>query len=286
MLRDGDVATATKGTFNHKWISDNYQSMKDMFCPSHYSAAYTQAVLMDSRELRLMAITQPTMMENPPIILEDVVSILTVNQGHARDCIVSKGDDTVWYVRIEKRNHINAPSFDWHTSQIPGLLASQIQTISLGDDVLGCNVVYKNDLQKMYRLNFTGIRSLISVNSNSFGELGSVSTTAVAGSYGSGSSDEEIIAIQGNEIGLGVLTTKKFVFWGSAMVLSEYGVYGHNEGEKPLYQPVATAYSFIYVTDKGAYAVSTKYSNMFPPVQIGSTVVDSGYFDLSQSPPC
>lgn len=287
MQTDGTVSLPSYPTRNYPWISSNYTNFQDMFCPSDYNRNFTQLVLMSDGKLRSLRLLDKSAMADPPVVLTDVSRIMSVNQGHARDCIISRKDNTVWYVALDNGG-------TWFTERIPGMLAEDVKTISIGDDYSACRVVFKSDPKTAVR--YGQYRTLVTVNNHVFQNAGihTIKMSAPVGTvlyspadrlFRFFGADEEIIEMQGNEVAMGVMTAKRLRIVQNTLTFDPmtgealFGWYdtSWNSDETPLYLPVATAYSIIYVTSKRA---STWV--------LGSpTHVDTGYFPIIQSgAPC
>lgn len=177
IFRDGYVYWNGGNENLHPWLRDNMNNLKDIFMPSTdnptAAAHNVQIVLTKNGELRKLDLQDATEYNNPPLfrgttvsgatkIFTDAYKIISVNQAHGNDCIVSCTDDTVWHVRVNNHyaSYNSATPKYTHAVQIDNLKASDILFACHGDPNESGYVVQKDDLTKLYKLERTASEAL------------------------------------------------------------------------------------------------------------------------------
>ena len=177
IFRDGYVYWNGGNETLHPWLRDNMNNLKDIYMPSTDNttadAHNVQIVLTKNGELRKLDLRDATEYNNPPLfrgttvsgatkIFTDAYKIISVNQAHGNDCIVSCTDDTVWHVRVNNHyaSYNTATPKYTHAVQIDNLKASDIHFACHGDRNESGYVVQKDDLTKLYKLERTASEAL------------------------------------------------------------------------------------------------------------------------------
>jgi hypothetical protein len=259
IFRDGNVfytngghGGTASGPHMYTWIKNNFFNIKDIFMPSSYAFTYCQAILLSTGELFEIDLDAR---HNPPnLILNNVDKILTINQAHNSDFIVSRNDDTVWHVAL-KTTSSGSPS-PYGANQITNLNARDIAFIQMGDPSNSCFVCLTSDPTKIYPVQTNPSRSL-----GTFSWLTSRSNTPIT--FPTLSPNEFFIDGASNEFHYVFLTNKKvhcFRGFGASYGPGSpiYTSFAHPPGVSAIQMSTCTSYSMAVQLTDGFHLLSVQ----------------------------